>query len=185
LLAAARLNLPSISAALILYFLILAVTAGVPLLSMILFNKYVTLLFMPALLKTVILFTLIVIVVVMIGVAGWLRIRLAFASTAVVVGSLGPVKALKESFEIARGYWWKIFWVIVCMSIAGRIIETLVLKCTDAAERALIVPGQISYAFWGLHMAVYYTMASYVALVMLCSCIYMYNGIKLEKDEAD
>ncbi|HEU5222285.1 MAG TPA: glycerophosphoryl diester phosphodiesterase membrane domain-containing protein [Candidatus Lumbricidophila sp.] len=59
---------------------------------------------------------------------GWLGTRLAVVSSAIVLERIGPVQAIRRSWQLTRGYFWRTFGVIVLvaviMSCASQVVST-------------------------------------------------------------
>lgn len=67
----------------------------------------------------------------LIGIAGflmliWATFRLTLINTAVVLEKISPVKALKRSWRLTKGAWWRTFGMIVVASLAAAIVSSIV-----------------------------------------------------------
>lgn len=67
----------------------------------------------------------------LIGFAGfltliWVTFRLTLINTAVVLEKVSPVKALKRSWRLTKGAWWRTFGMIVVASVAAAIVSSIV-----------------------------------------------------------
>ncbi|MGA2090951.1 MAG: hypothetical protein ABSH12_05770 [Endomicrobiales bacterium] len=174
MIVAARKYFLRIFAAHFLVLAVLGVVVECPLLWSLLVKHFVILHSTPLSLNKSIIF-------MGIAVASWMSVRLAFTPIAVVIENLGPVNALKNSFKMSRGYWWKLSGILVCPLVAGNIIKLMVLACVDAVGGPLIALGQVSYMFWFVHTMIFCTVTFYISLIILASYVFMYNGIKIEE----
>jgi hypothetical protein len=67
--------------------------------------------------------------------AAWLSLGLFFAPPALVVKKLGPIEAMRVSFRLLRGNWWRTS--VLSAALAGVLILTLVFATTAAAVAAM------------------------------------------------
>lgn len=67
--------------------------------------------------------------------AAWLSLGLFFAPVLVVLKKLGPIEAMRVSFRLLRGNWWRTS--VLSAALAGVLILTLVFATTAAAVAAM------------------------------------------------
>jgi hypothetical protein len=67
--------------------------------------------------------------------AAWLSLGLFFAPVALVLKKLGPIEAMRVSFRLLRGNWWRTS--VLSAALAGVLIVTLVFATTAAAVAAM------------------------------------------------
>jgi hypothetical protein len=67
--------------------------------------------------------------------AAWLSLGLFFAPVVVVLKKLGPIEAMRVSYRLLRGNWWRTS--VLSAALAGVLILTLLFATTAAAVAAM------------------------------------------------
>jgi hypothetical protein len=67
--------------------------------------------------------------------AAWLSLGLFFAPVALVLKKLGPIEAMRVSFRLLRGNWWRTS--VLSAALAGVLVLTLVFATSAAAVAAM------------------------------------------------
>src|SRR5439155_17274814 len=52
----------------------------------------------------------------------YINVRLQLVVPAVMVESLGPVQALRRSWRLVQGYWWRTFGLVILLAILSSVI---------------------------------------------------------------
>jgi hypothetical protein len=90
----------------------------------------------------------------------WLAVSWVFAAQAVVVEGRRGTGALRRSFELVRGRWWRVFGIVVLLSLLGSAASGILSRPLNAAADSLnsgalalvsqIVADTIAMSFFAL-----------------------------------
>ncbi len=78
---------------------------------------------------------------VIVGVMWW-SIRLSWWAIAIVADRLGPVAGLKRSLQVTRGRWWRVFGLLICLSLIVLGVAVAIVTLAWAGRRMTGVGGQ-------------------------------------------
>ncbi|WP_206344301.1 hypothetical protein, partial [Streptomyces mesophilus] len=81
----------------------------------------------------------------------WFWIRCSLAPAVVVLEGAGPLTALRRSFRLVRGSWWRMFGIQLLMSVLGTVAATALVLPFDALGAALPTYGDtVEFLLGGL-----------------------------------
>ncbi|MER7170519.1 hypothetical protein [Streptomyces mesophilus] len=81
----------------------------------------------------------------------WFWIRCSLAPAVVVLEGAAPLTALRRSFRLVRGSWWRLFGIQLLMSVLGTVAATALVLPFDALGAALPAYGDtVEFLLGGL-----------------------------------
>jgi hypothetical protein len=95
----------------------------------------------------------------------WVMIRLNFAGTAVVLEGLGPGKALKRSWALVKGRWWRIFGIGLVVGLIVSIPMEIIMGVGFGLMFAMMTPLPLAVLLLAIDLIA--TPFQEAALVML------------------
>jgi MFS family permease len=128
-------------------------------------------------------------VIILVGIAAllvaffWIFIRLSCAVPAIVVERLGPSAALKRSFGLVKGYFWKVFGTVVVTNILIGIVAGVISAIINGLLSAL---GGGNKGFEFVWLSVAGTVAAAITTpVSAAIAVLLYMDLRIRKEGFD
>jgi hypothetical protein len=81
-------------------------------------------------------------IVVVIGVTVYLGIALSLAAPALLLEAVGPIAALRRSWRLVRGSWWRLFGILLLTSIVVGVLSSVIAVPLTQGAGAIVAAGQ-------------------------------------------
>jgi glycerophosphoryl diester phosphodiesterase family protein len=78
--------------------------------------------------------------------AVFLGVRWSMAFPAIVSERIGPFRAMRRSWQLTRGHWWRTFATLIVVGLIALVIYIAFIVGLDAAVTSLDSVGQVAYA---------------------------------------
>jgi len=79
--------------------------------------------------------------VIVIGVTVYLGIALSLAAPALLLEGVGPIAALRRSWRLCRGSWWRLFGILVLTSIVVGVLSSVISVPLTQGAGAIVSAG--------------------------------------------
>jgi len=109
----------------------------------------------------------------------WTLVRLMFWLIAIVVDRLGPIAGLRASFRVTRGWWWKIFGLLVVFLAVFMVVGLLFALVDWLANRVGGTAGAVIAQVSSVAQLVITNL--YLAFVTTAASIRLYEDLKASK----
>jgi hypothetical protein len=137
-----------------------------------------------ALLAQVLIYVLAVVPALLcLPVAAWIFIRWSVAVPALLAEGIGPVQALRRSWELTRGHWWRLFGILVVVYLLAYVVSSVL--GIFALPLAILVPFVPDVVRGAVALTVTTLASALVAPIEYLCVVLLYFDLRVRKESFD
>lgn len=111
-------------------------------------------------------FTVIGVLIALLALYAWITVSLCLAPAAIVLEQVGPITAIKRSFRLIRGAFWRTFGLLVVVTLITSIIAGMLMGGVMIAVALLLFAGEGNPAAAFAYIAVTSVMTALVSTIV-------------------